>query len=147
MGGRMSRDKGARGEREVIQMLQPVVNEVYEAHDLDPPQLKRNTLQSDGGGCDIAGLQWAAIEVKWHETLKVPAWWAQTLEQAGADKVPVLMYRQNALHWQVMMWGQLGAERGSARTMPVTVRARYFLDWFRERLVREVRRQIGLGLL
>lgn len=137
MGGKSGQDKGKRGEREVIALLQPVVNEVYEAHDMDAPRLQRNTLQSDKGGQDIVGLDWLAPEVKWCEQLQVYQWWQQTLRQAGAGKVPVLFYKRNKVDWKVRMYGRLGMPT-CERLVPVTVDLLDFLDWFRARLVQEL---------
>lgn len=139
MGGKFSRDKGKRGEREIVDLLQPVVNEVYELHGLEPPKLKRNTLQSDGGGSDIAGLLWAAIEVKYHSEISLGAWWAQTIAQAGPDQEPILFYRRNNIPWKVKMYGILG-KPGCAYTVPVIVDTEHFLAWFRARLSQELER-------
>lgn len=101
--GRMSRNKGARGEREIIELLQPVVTEAYAAQGYPDdwvPVLKRNTMQADGGGFDIHGLEWCALEVKRAETLCLPAWWRQTLRQAGQTKHPVLAYRKSHQPWR-----------------------------------------------
>ena len=78
--GSMARSKGQRGEREIVALLQAVVNEVYTAYNrkvistteselvqyrtLEVPLLQRNTIQSDRGGYDIVGLDWLAPEVK-----------------------------------------------------------------------------------
>lgn len=137
MGGKMSRDKGQRGEREICQLLQPVVNEVYELFDLTPPKLKRNTLQSDDGGCDIAGLLWAAIEVKYCETIKLTQWWAQTIAQVEGAQEPILFYRRNGTKWHVMMYGMLG-KPGQSTIVPVIVKPESFLLWFRTRLTEEL---------
>lgn len=137
MGGLMSRNKGKRGEREIVDALQPIVNEVYAAFDLDPPKLKRNTLQSDGGGSDIAGLPWLALEVKYHENNFQEAWWRQTLEQAAQDRVPVLLYRRNGQKWKCVMFGLLG-EPSLGHTVRVTVDIQSFLAWFRLRLYVEL---------
>lgn len=104
--GTMSRNKGKRGEREIIAILQPVVTEAYKTRGYPDdwvPVLKRNTMQSDGGGFDIHGLEWCALEVKRAETLCLPAWWRQTLRQAGETKHPVLAYRQNGNPWRFRM--------------------------------------------
>lgn len=95
---KFSREKGKRGEREVVHILQAVVNEVYGEK---APRIQRNTLQSDKGGYDLVGLEDFAIEVKRHEKLNVKAWWKQTLRQAKG-KFPVLFYRQNSVPWSVM---------------------------------------------
>lgn len=136
MGGAYSRNKGKRGEREVIDMLQPIVNDVYDAHGLERVVLKRNTLQSDSGGEDVAGLHWLALEVKRHETLHVDKWWEQTLKQAGRDKVPVLLYRQNGKRvFHVCLLGRIGA-----RCVRVTVTQEDFLVWFRMELHEQLSR-------
>lgn len=137
MSGRSSQLKGKTGEREVIVMLQPIVTQVYEAFDLDVPQLQRNSLQSDGGGCDIAGLEWLALEVKRCETLQVLTWWRQAVEQAGKTKTPVLMYRQNSGKWKVMLFGIVGTMT-CGRVTPVTITLEDFLQWFRIRLTQEL---------
>lgn len=137
MGGKMSRDKGKRGEREICKLLQPVVNEIYAEFDLEPPVLKRNTLQSDGGGCDLAGLLWLAIEVKYQETIALSQWWKQTLAQASPEQTPILFYRRNSTKWKVMMFGMLGRP-SQAVTAPVVVDPEFFLQWFRARLVEEL---------
>lgn len=137
MGGKMSRDKGKRGEREIIDLLQTVVAQVYPLHHKDPPKLKRNTLQSDGGGSDVAGLEWLALEVKYQESNFQPAWWRQCLEQAAQDRVPVLIYRRNGYKWKVVMYGLLGGP-SLGLTVPVTVDIDCFLAWFRLRLTQEL---------
>lgn len=143
MGGRMSRGKGRRGEREIVTLLQPVVNEVYAACGIaeeNVPVLKRNSLQSDGGGSDIAGLPWLALEVKYQEqqnSYKHRIWWEQTLEQAGMERVPVLFYRRNKVRWQVMMFGMLGGP-GWGYSVPVLITPGDFLLWFRARLHQEL---------
>lgn len=140
MSGLRSRNKGKRGEREVVALLQPVVNEVYEIHDLEPVKLKRNTLQSDSGGSDIAGLPWLAIEVKFHSNnISLNPWWAQTVAQAEQGEEPVLFYRRNNVPWRVKMYGMLGRP-GCCYTVPVIVEVPDFLAWFRARLVQELER-------
>lgn len=115
MGGKFSRDKGQRAERNVIAILQPVVTRVYEALGLAVPELKRNLMQTNGGGFDIAGLDWIAIEVKHHEQLHVADWWEQTVKQSKSggniERVPVLFYKSNGLKWHVMMEGLVEIEK------------------------------------
>lgn len=135
--GRKSRNKGKAGEREVIQMLQPVVTQVYELFDLEPPRLQRNSLQSDGGGSDIHGLDWMALEVKFCATPAVEQWWAQTIRQAGRNRVPILFYRTNNQRWRVVMFGMLGTPSVS-HTCRVTVEVQDFMKWFRQKLTEEL---------
>jgi|PlaIllAssembly_1097288.scaffolds.fasta_scaffold10963_5 hypothetical protein len=112
--GKMARDKGARGEREVIDLLQIVVNRVYQSAypnalniEQITPQLKRtSSTQADGGGCDICGIDWLAIEVKRCETLQLDAWWKQCTEQARPCQMPVLIYRQNGRKWRARCYVQ-----------------------------------------
>lgn len=137
MGGLMSRNKGKVGEREVVGILQPVVNNVYPLFGLKPPKLQRNSLQSDGGGSDIHGLEWMALEVKYHKDLAINSWWAQTVRQAGADRVPILLYRTNNQPWRCRMLGLLGTP-GAGITTPVNVDIEQFLAWFRIKLVEEL---------
>lgn len=141
MGGTMSRNKGKRGEREVIDMLQPVVTQVREELGLPEVLLKRNTLQSDGGGCDVAGLMWLAIEVKLHAKPAVGGWWAQTLRQAGAGCEPVLAYRCNRQPWRFRLWASLG----QGVVVAAEVGREEFLMWFRRRLMHECLREMKNG--
>jgi hypothetical protein len=102
-----SRDKGARGEREVIDMLQPIVDTAYRSAGLEPPKLKRtSSMQADGGGCDVHGLDWLALEVKRCEKLQLDNWWCQCLQQAKLGQMPVLMYRQSKRQWRARTWLQ-----------------------------------------
>lgn len=108
---KMGREKGKRGEQEVCKLLQPTVDAVYarmrREHPTmgvgETPKLQRNALQADGGGYDIVGLPWLALEVKCCETFEFAKWWQQTVKQAGANKVPVLVYRRNGYPWRVRM--------------------------------------------
>lgn len=115
MSGRMARNKGQSGEREVIKLLEPVVQKVL-GNDV---QLKRNLVQTRGGGHDIVGLEQFAIEVKRCEQLSLGTWWKQTYDQATGERgerggelvgdvgsgllIPVLIYRQNRKGWKVRM--------------------------------------------
>lgn len=137
MGGTRSQNKGKRGEREVIQMLQPVVNQVFGLFGEDPPKLQRNTLQADEGGCDLHGLEWMALEVKYQEGQSIGAWWAQAVRQAGKTKTPILFYRRNNMPWKVRMLGMLGTP-SAGLTVPVTVDLEAFLAWFRIKLTQEL---------
>jgi hypothetical protein len=132
-----SRSKGISGEREIIDHLQPVVNELFQVFGREPPRLQRNTLQSDVGGCDIVGLDWLSMEVKFYKELipsNIAKWWEQTLRQAG-PKVPILFYRKNRGDWHVRMEGVLVCcgLRGSVSAV-VTVDIETFGRWFRNRL-------------
>lgn len=99
--GKMARNKGARGEREVIELLQPIVDAAYAAAGLEPPKLKRtSSTQADGGGCDVCGIDWLALECKWDESYQVDAWWRQCLAQAKPGQFAVLIYKKNHIPWK-----------------------------------------------
>ena len=103
-----SRSKGGRGEREVIALLQPIVDDVYRQAGKQPPQLQRNSMQANGlGGCDIVGLPWLAIECKRCETLQLDKWWQQCCSQAQKGAMPVLVYRQSKQPWKVRLYAGL----------------------------------------
>lgn len=135
--GRMARNKGARGEREIYKLLQPIVDEEYTAAGLEPPVLQRNSLQSRGGGYDIVGLEWMAPEVKYQENMQVKAWWRQTKRQARPEQTPVLFYRKNHAPWRVVMFGYLPAGATRVR-VPVDISIDAFLVYFRQRLKSEL---------
>lgn len=105
MSGKMSRNKGQRGEREFIGILQRVIDEVFGE---GVYELKRNLFQTREGGYDVTGLpeqyDLIAFEVKFQETLNIESWWKQTVEQAG-DKAPVLAFRQSRKKWRIMING------------------------------------------
>lgn len=136
--GRAARNKGKQGEREIINSLQPIVDDVYGAAGLKVPTLQRNHMQVDEGGYDIVGVPWIAMEVKRCETLHVEKWWEQCVRQAGATHVPVLLYRRNGERtWRVRMYGYLG-ERALGHRVVVTVDMFDFMQWFRIQLCREL---------
>lgn len=135
--GAMSRRKGAKGEREIIKLLQPIVDEVYQSVDIEAPRLQRNALQSDGGGFDIVGLDWVALECKRCETLGVSVWWQQCVRQAGRDREPILLYRRSNEQWRVQLYATLYPDSTALR-VAVTVDIRTFLHYFRRRLVEKL---------
>ena len=129
--GKFSRDKGKRGEREVVNLLQPVVNKVYLSVGLEPVVLERNLMQSHRGGHDIVGLDWLALEVKYQENIQVNQWWKQTVEQAGQDKVPVLLYRKSRVAWKVM----LPVTITPSLVVPGVISIEAFILYFKNRLL------------
>ena len=101
--GKAGLDKGKRGEREVVKLLQPIVDRVYNELGIEPPVLKRNTLQSFAGGYDIIGIDWLALEVKFQERLQIDKWWQQTIQQTAQGQFPVLFFRQARKKWRVII--------------------------------------------
>lgn len=110
MGGAMSRNKGKRGEREVITYLQGVVNRVRRELGMRPLVLQRNLQQAHMGGADVFGIPGMSIEVKFHAKKQTRAWWEQALQQAGHWERAVLFYRGNNEPWTVRVceqrWGE-----------------------------------------
>ncbi len=138
-----SRDKGKRGERLIIDWLQPICDAEVEAynrrtgHDIKPIILQRNTVQSDRGGSDLCGLPWLAAEVKNCET-QTPGlfrdWWAQTVTQAAQwGGVPVLFYTRARQPIRVRMEGGWGNGLIWAAG-DVDISAEQFEQWFKQKL-------------
>lgn len=129
------RTKGAEGEREVVKLLEPLVQAALAeaGWDLgDKPVIQRNQNQSAVGGKDLTNTFGLAIEIKRQEQLSVNTWWAQCVRSAQAlDEVPVLMYRQNGKRWRVRTLVWLQAAQGDAYKRGVgELELEEFLDWF-----------------
>ena len=92
-----SRNKGRRGEREVIEVIKTLTD----------IQLEVNYSQTYGGGHDLLGAEPYAIEVKRRKTITqgdVRQWWVQTWEQADkVSLIPCLWYRADRQQWQVVI--------------------------------------------
>lgn len=146
MGGKMSRNKGARGERQVIQLLQPIVDNVWKQFpDLgDAPKLQRNSLQSDSGGFDIVGLTWLGLEVKFQENLSLGPWWKQTVDQCGENQLPVLFYKKSRTQWKVMMRLYSDIGDGSKFFSKAIIDLESFLIFFEHRLQFELQRRLDI---
>jgi len=92
--GKASRNKGAVGEREFVNIMKGELGE----------GITRNLSQTRDSGHDILGADPFAIEVKRQETLAIPAWWRQTKKNAHeVGQRPALAYRQNGKPWRVMV--------------------------------------------
>ena len=100
MTGRMAKNKGANGERELRDLLEAWAAPVCRHYGVDNIELERTAAaQSRAGGYDLSGLDWLAIEVKRVEQLAVAAWWRQTLSQTKEGQLPFLAWRQNRKPW------------------------------------------------
>lgn len=139
MGGSFSRNKGQRGEREVLQMFLHSMERVETETGLagDSARIKRNTLQSDRGGDDLHGIPLVSVEVKRAEVLSLNSWWQQCARQAEAmqqDKplLPVLFFRQNRKPWRVMTYTAITDKYNVARFYVVSsIGADEFLQGYR----------------
>ncbi len=87
--GRKSRDKGARGEVEIVKLLK----------ECGWPA-RRNFASGGQGGSDIVGgPAGTCIEVKWQEHISIWACLAQCEAAAGPSELPVLAFRRNHSGW------------------------------------------------
>ena len=98
--GKMSRNKGKRGEREAAKRVIEWLAPVYLEAGVEAPRLERNLQQSRYGGYDLVGVDWLAVEVKRCERLQVKQWWRQTLAQCRDGQEPLLLYRGNRQPWR-----------------------------------------------
>jgi hypothetical protein len=145
------RQKGAEGERQVIKMLTPIIQQVM--RDMEFPQEKvdaalkmvqRNQNQSAVGGNDLSNTFGMSIEVKRQEQLAINTWWAQC-EAAAArnNELPVLIFKQNNKPWRFITLGFLHvpAERGSWTSLRTRVEfneeafKKWFAEWVRGQLL------------
>ena len=96
--GRKSRNKGAAAEREFCRRVATLTN--------GRVNLRRNLAQCRDSGDDIADFSFS-IEIKRHRTAtdgQINQWWQQCQANANAqNKVPVLAFRPDQQHWQVVM--------------------------------------------
>ena len=87
-----SRQKGARGERELCKWLMDNLPGV--------PELSRTLDQARDGGADIMLLPPFAIEVKRCQVIEIEKWWKQAEIQAEqTGRIPLLAYRANRKPW------------------------------------------------
>jgi hypothetical protein len=127
------RNKGARGEREIITILQRTVDSVLGDAAFT---LKRNLEQTRDGGADIAGASAVydivSFEIKRQERLLLNTWWKQTLKQArNSERLPVLIYKQSRGKWTVVM---LGHAYRNKKVIKITITLDDFLDWYKQKL-------------
>ncbi len=127
-----SRSKGQRGEREVIGLLQDIVDSVRLSLQLPAILLQRNTLQSHVGGHDITGLAGFSVEVKFQEMEYSADWWRQCLKQAAKDRsVPILIYRRVRQPWRVKFRAFVATPHDVDQVeLDVTTDFADFADWF-----------------
>ena len=97
--GKMSRDKGARAERAVVAHLRQ--NGYPDA---------RRYLAGDGRQPgDIDAVPGVSIEVKNASTYTISAWLRQAIDEAGPDRLPVVMMHPKGValddvaNWWVVM--------------------------------------------
>lgn len=132
--GRSSRKKGARGEREIVSILQQINIEESERLGMPVVDIQRNLQQYIKGGNDIRGLRGISLEVKFCEKFNLGRWWSQTLVQAQErNAIPVLIYKKSFVAWRVRMFGFLNDENLEVKAL-VDIDLETFLTFFRYRL-------------
>lgn len=145
------RQKGAEGERQVIKMLTPIIQDVMRAMEFPQEKIdaaakmvQRNQNQSAVGGNDLSNTFGLSIEVKRQEQLAINTWWAQC-EAAAArnNELPVLIFKQNNKPWRFITLGFLHvpAERGAWSSVRARVEfnedtfKKWFAEWVRGQLL------------
>lgn len=143
MAGINIRQKGAEGERQVIKMLTPIIQDVM--REMEFPQEKidaalkmvqRNQNQSAVGGNDLSNTFGMSIEVKRQEQLSIGTWWKQC-EAAAArnNELPVLIFKQNNKPWRIRTLGFLHTPAANGGWSSVRAQVEFdeatFKTWFR----------------
>ena len=93
----MSRDKGARGEREVVKL--------FKAAGFTARRTAQLQTFRANGAADVAveELPLVHAEVKRDERLSVDAMCRQAETDAPANRVPVVLWRRNGGRWRVVV--------------------------------------------
>lgn len=94
--GKMQRDKGKEGEREVARILR--------AHGYADAHRTAQVRGDTGEAADVIGLPGFHLEVKRQEVLKIEEWWRQAVHDSTfTGDIPVLVFRKNRQDWRVCM--------------------------------------------
>ena len=128
-------NKGKAAEREVVNLLEPIVQAVYKELDIGTGDkvIQRNQNQSSVGGCDLSNTFGLAIEVKRQETLNLNAWWKQTCKSAERNQeLPVLIYRQSHKSWNVVMHVAVELPYNQKLSVVGQISIDDFLIWFEQ---------------
>lgn len=95
MGGKFSRDKGKRFEREIASVLKD--------YGYDAKRTAQNCGKS-GDAADVVGLNGIHIECKRCEQIKIYDWMAQSIrDSAGTGRKPAVFFRKNNCETLVTM--------------------------------------------
>lgn len=93
MTGKMSRDKGKRGERELAKILTALLG----------VECRRGQQYNGIEGQDVVGVDGIHIESKWVERLNLYAAYAQAQADASANDVPIVCHKRNNNSWLLTM--------------------------------------------
>lgn len=134
-------NKGRNAEREIVGLLQPILDYAWGTIKLEAPQLQRRGLGFSGQ--DIVGLEWLALEVKFHAKPAIESWWEQCVEQSkrrnGGRATPVLAYKTNFKPWRVRMPGFAASDVMHACIVDIDWES--FEYWFYKRCLVDVEKE------
>jgi hypothetical protein len=91
----MQRNKGARGEREVIDILK--------AHGWTHARRTSDGRAQSTRGDVLHGPEGCHIEVKRQERLNVPGALTQAVEDAGPHDIPIVIHRPSRHEWMATL--------------------------------------------
>ncbi|MDF3940724.1 hypothetical protein P3W66_11835 [Achromobacter denitrificans] len=115
----MQRNKGAAYERKVANLLTEATGTTW-----------RRRVRNQAGDSDVVADEPAfariSVECKHANTLCLPAWWRQAQDQAGAEGVPVLIYRQTGARGESVL---VDAHHVNPKIFPVRGRHTVTLGW------------------
>jgi len=106
-----ARNKGKRGEREVVALLQGILQANKLTDHFSAENIGRNLSQTRGGGFDIENVPLLAVEVKYQETPNFKSYWNQAYKQAlqhceafpDDPLTPVVFWRKARAKWKVLI--------------------------------------------
>ena len=110
--GRLSREKGKRGEREVARVLQSLGF---------PARRSVQYCGNTGDAADVVGLDGFHLEVKRCESLRLVEWLKQAERDCGGS-VPVVCHRRSNERWYATLpmdelFGLVAALKGVAKPL------------------------------
>lgn len=113
------RNKGAAYERKVANLLTEATGTTW-----------RRRVRNQAGDSDVVADEPAfarvSVECKHANTLCLPAWWRQAQDQAGAEGVPMLIYRQTGARGESVV---VDAHHVNPKIFPVRGRHTVTLGW------------------
>ena len=92
--GKMQKEKGKRGEREVAKILRE--------HGYEGARRTSQYAGVTGDSSDVVGLEGFHIEVKRQERANIYEWFAQSKRDAGTD-IPIVVFRRSGDEWMVLL--------------------------------------------
>lgn len=133
-----ARQKGARGEREIVHLLNGTIEGLMSSQEWPEDVvstarscIQRNQNQTAVGGSDLSNVFGLAVEIKRCEKLLIEQWWIQCVSQAKRNNEhPVLLYRQSNNPWRCITLGHAPLPGGRMSSMRVQFEEDAFVTWF-----------------